>query len=336
MKKLEIDVSLTLKIIQNEHRLKELFKSTSKRNIYNTTDYKYYNTDKEFDTENLSLSKIDNMHTVNKFSSDIDDTINASSKKTMRIEKENTDTLIKAKKDKYKISNVRFMTKENKGNKTSKLNLYLNPFVNKTKNNPINLSKDKSKGKTPLNRYMTSIKNFSVDKMIKRFQEKEEKIQKWLENERTKKELKENRLCQNSPKINKKSKKINLKIRDGFLLRLQKSEYEKQQKAEIFKEFMKKKKLEEEMKHLGLKGKSRTKLSNLNADEKMTVTINEFYALDEKRKEKIDLCSFVPKINKRSTSMAELRRKKYSTKNLFERLAKNSKFSIYKKNILDK
>ena len=186
MKKLEIDVSLTLKIIQNEHRLKELFKSTSKRNIYNTTDYKYYNTDKELYSENLSLSKIDNMHTVNKFSSDIDDTINASSKKTMRIEKENTETLIKAKKDKYKISNVRFMTKENKGNKSSKLNLYLNPFVNKTKNNPINLSKDKSKGKTPLNRYMTSIKNFSVDKMIKRFQEKEEKIQKWLENERTK------------------------------------------------------------------------------------------------------------------------------------------------------
>ena len=99
---------------------------------------------------------------------------------------------------------------------------------------------------------------------------------------------------------------------------------------------MKKKKLEEEMKHLGLKGKSRTKLSNLNVDKKMTETINEFYALDEKRKEKIDLCSFVPKINKRSTSMAELRRKKYSTKNLFERLAKNSKFSIYKKNILDK
>ena len=39
----------------------------------------------------------------------------------------------------------------------------------------------------------------------------------------------------------------------------------------------------------------------------------------------------MPKINKRSISMAELRKRNYSTKNLFDRLAKTGKNSKEKK-----
>ena len=137
------------------------------------------------------------------------------------------------------------------------------------------------------------------------------------------------------------------KIKDNFLIRLQKSEYEKQQKAEILKEFMKKVKLEEEKKCNGIKGKSRTQKINFIVDKKLYETLDKFYLLEEKRKEQIKLIQkiqfektnkfdFVPKINKRSTSMAELKRKNYSTKNLFERLTKISKNSTEKQKAKNK
>jgi hypothetical protein len=184
----------------------------------------------------------------------------------------------------------------------------------------------------------------NVEKMITRFREKEEKIKEWIQNERTKKEIEENKHYQNSPKINNRSKKINLKIKDNFLLRLQKSENEKQQKAEILKEFLKSKKMEEERKHKGLKAKSRTKNTNLSSGKKISEALNKFHAWEEKRKAKINLKkkikfpkdinnAFIHKINKRSTSMAELRKQNYSTYNLFERYTMLAKYSVKKKKI---
>ena len=184
----------------------------------------------------------------------------------------------------------------------------------------------------------------NVERMITRFRENEEKIKKWIKKERTKKEIEENKHYQNSPKINNRSKKINLKIKDGFLLRLQKSEDEKQQKAEILKEFLKNKKIEEEKKHKGLKVKSRTKHTNLSTGKKISETLNKLHAIEEKRKAKINIKrkikfpkeinnAFIHKINKRSTSMAELRKLNYSTNNLLEHFTIFGKYSIKKKNI---
>ena len=144
---------------------------------------------------------------------------------------------------------------------------------------------------------------------------------------------------QKSPKLNQRSKKLNSKIKDNFLKRLQKSEYEKQQKAEILKIFM--------QKYNEIEGKSRTKKTNFFVDKTLYETLDKFYLLEEKRKEQIKLIQkikfektnkfdFVPKINKRSTSMAELRRKNYSTKNIFERLAKISKNTTEKKKAKNK
>ena len=347
MKKLEIDISLTLKIIENENKLKKLFNSTNKRNRYNSTDYKYYNTEKVSENENLSSSKNDNIENVkqslrNKNVYDKNVINQISSQKTMEIEKKNSKKIIKVNKSKN--SKVNSQRKENKRNNTSKSDLSLNPFANTTRNNPINSFHHNSTAKTPLNRNITSIKYMNVERMITRFRENEEKIKEWIKKERTKKEIEENKHYQNSPKINNRSKKINLKIKDGFLLRLQKSEDEKQQKAEILKEFLKNKKIEEEKKHKGLKVKSRTKHTNLSTGKKISETLNKFQAIEEKRKAKINIKrkikfpkeinnAFIHKINKRSTSMAELRKLNYSTNNLLERFTIFGKYSIKKKNI---
>lgn len=347
MKKLEIDVSLTLKIIENENKLKKLFNSTNKRNRYNSTDYKYYNTEKVSENENLSSSKNDNIENVkqslrNKNVYDENVINQISSQKTMEIEKKNSKKIIKVNKSKN--SKVNSQKKENRRNNTSKSDLSLNPFVKSIRNNPINSFHHNSTAKTPLNRNITSIKYMNVERMITRFRENEEKIKEWIKKERTKKEIEENKHYQNSPKINNRSKKINLKIKDGFLLRLQKSEDEKQQKAEILKEFLKNKKMEEEKKHKGLKVKSRTKHTNLSTGKKISETLNKFHAIEEKRKAKINIKrkikfpkeinnAFIHKINKRSTSMAELRKLNYSTNNLLERFTILGKYSIKKKNI---
>ena len=347
MKKLEIDISLTLKIIENENKLKKLFNSTNKRNRYNSTDYKYYNTEKVSENENLSSSKNDNIENVkqslrNKNVYDENIINQLSSQKTMEIEKKNSKKIIKVNKSKN--SKVNSQRKENKRNNTSKSDLSLNPFVSTIRNNPINSFHHNSTAKTPLNRNITSIKYMNVERMITRFRENEEKIKKWIKKERTKKEIEENKHYQNSPKINNRSKKINLKIKDGFLLRLQKSEDEKQQKAEILKEFLKNKKMKEEKKHKGLKVKSRTKHTNLSTGKKISETLNKFHAIEEKRKAKINIKrkikfpkkinkAFIHKINKRSTSMSELRKLNYSTNNLLERFTIFGKYSIKKKNI---
>ena len=347
MKKLEIDISLTLKIIENENKLKKLFNSTNKRNRYNSTDYKYYNTEKISENENLSSSKNDNIENVkqslrNKNVYDENIINQLSSQKTMEIEKKNSKKIIKVNKSKN--SKVNSQKKENRRNNTSKSDLSLNPFVSTIRNNPINSFHHNSTAKTPLNRNITSIKYMNVERMITRFRENEEKIKEWIKKERTKKEIEENKHYQNSPKINNRSKKINLKIKDGFLLRLQKSEDEKQQKAEILKEFLKNKKIEEEKKHKGLKVKSRTKHTNLSTGKKISETLNKLHAIEEKRKAKINIKrkikfpkeinnAFIHKINKRSTSMAELRKLNYSTNNLLEHFTIFGKYSIKKKNI---
>ena len=347
MKKLEIDISLTLKIIENENKLKKLFNSTNKRNRYNSTDYKYYNTEKVSENENLSSSKNDNIENVkqslrNKNVYDENVINQISSQKTMEIEKKNSKKIIKVNKSKN--SKVNSQRKENKRNNTSKSDLSLNPFVKSIRNNPINSFHHNSTAKTPLNRNITSIKYMNVERMITRFRENEEKIKEWIKKERNKKEIEENKHYQISPKINNRSKKINLKIKDGFLLRLQKSENEKQQKAEILKEFLKNKKIEEEKKHKGLKVKSRTKHTNLSTGKKISETLNKFHAIEEKRKAKINIKrkikfpkeinnAFIHKINKRSTSMAELRKLNYSTNNLLEHFTIFGKYSIKKKNI---
>ena len=347
MKKLEIDISLTLKIIENENKLKKLFNSTNKRNRYNSTDYKYYNTEKISENENLSSSKNDNIENVkqslrNKNVYDENIINQLSSQKTMEIEKKNSKKIIKVNKSKN--SKVNSQKKENRRNNTSKSDLSLNPFVKSIRNNPINSFHHNSTAKTPLNRNITSIKYMNVERMITRFRENEEKIKEWIKKERTKKEIEENKHYQNSPKINNRSKKINLKIKDGFLLRLQKSEDEKQQKAEILKEFLKNKKMEEEKKHKGLKVKSRTKHTNLSTGKKISETLNKLHAIEEKRKAKINIKrkikfpkeinnAFIHKINKRSTSMAELRKLNYSTNNLLEHFTIFGKYSIKKKNI---
>ena len=331
MRKLEIDASLSLKIIQNECRLKELFNYTKIKNRNNSEDYKYFYTEHAYENGNISLNKIDD---VQPFNGNKNKTLEMSSQKTMEIDRRNSKNKIKV--NMHQCSKTLFISRNNKNNKTPKCELKINPFVNLIKSNPINTFQN-SPVRTSLNRNITLMKYTNIEKMLNRFQKSEEKKQQWISKEQTKKELDVKKHYQKSPKINRRSKKLNSKIKDNFLIRYQKSEYEKQQKAEILKEFMKKVKLEEEKKQNGMRGKSITQKLNFIVDKKLYETLTKFYLLEEKRKEQIKLIEkiksaktnkseFVPKINKRSISMAELRRRKYSTKNLYERLStiKNS------------
>ena len=336
MKNLKIDLPLTLKIIQNEQRIKQLFNVTCIRNKNKSSDYKYCNTDKFSDNDNFSSTKKDyiqpNITITNPHNDDI--ICQIASQTTIEKEKENSkkEMNVSTNKKGKEISKK----KENRRNESSKINLSVNPSFNRFINNPINSFQCYGPRKSSLSRNITSMKFLNVDRMIRRFKEKEEKIREWIIKERTKKELEENKHYQKSPIINKKSKKINHKIKDGFLLRLQKSENEKQQKAEILKEFLKKKNLEQERKQQGMKGKSKTKIINFDTNKKRNEKVNRFDIWNIKTKAAIKFrsknkFSFMPKINKRSISMAELRKRNYSTKNLFERLAKTGKNSKEKK-----
>ena len=93
--------------------------------------------------------------------------------------------------------------------------------------------------------------------------------------------------------------------------------------------------------------RNKKKNESLEKNKKIEINnaINKLYEWDLNRKEKINLkrkkndekidkIKYIPKINKRSSSMAELRKEKYSTKNIFERLSRNDKETLEKKKLL--
>jgi centrosomal protein CEP76 len=202
--------------------------------------------------------------------------------------------------------------------------------------------------------------------MMIRFKIDEEKKKEWIESQRKKKEEEQRRICPYAPKINKKSKKINLKFKDDFFGRQKLKDEQKKKKEEKLKEYLNKKKEDEINKNNFLltknnKGKnkdnnlnnsinlstSKTSAKTLEKNRKIEIknAINKLYEWDTKRKEKInqkrknndekmEKNSHIPKINKRSSSMAELKKEKYSDKNIFDRLSKKDPVSLEKKKLL--
>ena len=241
--------------------------------------------------------------------------------------------------------------------------VYLNPKMHNNLNNSNNLCKDSStidysvKSERCLS---PSVKSLNVDQMIERFKRGESKKKEWVEEQKKKKEEEEKKLCSYAPKIDKNSKKINSKYKGDFFQRQKTRDEQKKKREEKLKITLNKKREEEINKTnylLNKKLKSKKKensLNNINSNStilqrnkklKISNVINKLYEWEERRKEKIkekrkinneniEKIDHIPKINKRSVSMAELKKHKYNNKNIFDRLSKNDPDSVEKKKLL--
>ena len=258
-----------------------------------------------------------------------------------------------------KNKKINKLTKKYKPKPKSKPKLY-----NKLNNSTI-LLKDNSTNdySCKSERFLSpSTKSVNFEEMIERFKNEEKKRKEWIEKEKKKEEEKEKQLCSSFPKINENSRKINLKIQHDFLKRQRIKELEKKRREDNLSIYLNKKKEEEINKtnYLLQKnkiGKSKEKnLNNSNSmisnktydknkKEKISNVINKLYEWNSKRKEKIELSRkkndekvekiiHIPRINKRSASMAELKKKRYNEKNIFKRLAKEDPEMIERKKIL--
>ena len=207
--------------------------------------------------------------------------------------------------------------------------------------------------------FSPSAKSLNLEEMMDRFQKDENKKKEWLENQKKKKEEEEKKQCSHAPKINKVSKKINLKIKDDFFERQKKRDEQKKKKEEKLKEFLNKKKEEEINKNNPLLNKkNKRKNKDLNSStistktldkhkkEDINNTISKLYEWDKKRKEKINQkrkkkdekyeeIDHIPKINKRSASMAEFNKRKYNEKNIYNRLAQKDPVILEKRKLLE-
>jgi hypothetical protein len=237
----------------------------------------------------------------------------------------------------------------NNRNKMSKNTLNSNSTINKDYST-INYSVKNERYFSPSNR------NVDVNEMMERFQKVLNRKKEWLENQKKKKEEEEKKIYSHAPKINKISQ---IKFKDDFFERQKIKEEQKKKKEEKLREFLSKKEEEEINKNNPLLNKSKGKKNSnlnlgnistktLNKNKKATINkaINKLYEWDEKRKEKINEkrkkndeklnnIKYVPKINKRSASMAELNKQKYKEKNIFNRLAQQDPFMLEKRKLLE-
>ena len=203
------------------------------------------------------------------------------------------------------------------------------------------------------------VKKVNFEEMIGRFQKDINKKKEWVENQKKKKEEEEKKLCSHAPKMDKNSMKINLKLKNNFFERQKIKIDQKKKKEEKLKAFINKKKEEEINKTnflLTQKAKKKKKDNNLNHSISKTVhknfdkinnldSINRLFEWDIKRKEKINQKrkkkfekiegnKHIPKINKRSETMAKLKISKSNARNIFDRLAKLDSVALEKKKIL--
>ena len=238
---------------------------------------------------------------------------------------------------------------------TSK-NKYFNKKVNGNKNNLKKAKLNNLNNYNHLKIYSTidytgksdrcfspSNKKVNFEGMIERFKKEENKRKEWLEKERKKKGEEEKKMYRIVPKMNKKSKKIYLQLKNDFNDRQKIKMEEIKKKEELLKEFLNKTKEEEINKNNNnllnkkIKSQSNTSIASSKTNvNTVNSTINKKYDLDSKRREKINQkgqkkvektknINHIRKFNKRSASMTELKKIKYREKNIFNRLDKNAK-----------
>ena len=396
---LDIDASLNRKIIQNENKLQALFNIPKKKRAIHSTDQKGIKNERNKiiqNNNNSNQKQPSNFTTYYYNGFDDNDNFNGHEIQKNLSQYYSPNTMISDYdlNEKYnKSSNVikvnQNMKKvKNGSNKTSSTNLHSTRNNNKNKKfeykpkRKLNISVRNNNSKTKIRKNSSNsnsntlhkdystidysvkseryLKNVNVEKMMDRFQKDEDRKKEWIENQKKKREEEEKKACSHIPKINKVSKKINLKLKDDFLERQKLKDEQKRKKEEKLKEFLNKKKEEEINKNNPLikvnkkinekenLNSSTTSSKTLNKNQKVKINnaINKLYEWDKKRKEKIyqkrktknekmEQFDYMPKINKRSASMAEFNKRKYKEKNIFNRLAQKDPYMVEKRKLLE-
>ncbi len=345
---------------KNKNSNKKIFKNF--KTDYNSFDYKDNENHKNIN-HNFSPKRI-----VSSIDYEFDSDNSYNNNKIIKVNQK----IKRLIKNSNKHSTIDTNTSRNKTNKIRKKIIYnmkekSNPKLNSNHNN-LNKSNHKFKNYNTIDycekrgRYCSpTARSINIEEMIIRFKKDQNKKEEWIEKQKKKKEEDEKKICSYAPKINK-NKKINLKIKDDFLTRQKFKDEQKKKKEEKLKEFLNKKKEEEINKNNFLlkkkeKGKNKEKSIDNNGNKKKNESleknkkieinnaINKLYAWDLNRKEKInqkrkknnekiEKIKHIPKINKRSSSMAELKKKKYYEQNIFDRLAKKDPEMLEKQRLL--
>jgi len=385
---LNIDESLNRKIIQNENKLLSLFIEPKKKKEYHSIDQNAIKRGRRnINIKKKNIKKKNNINITSTYCNSLDDNDSENNKNSSQILSPRSkmslnyydyDKSPKSQRNIIKV-NQKLKTFKNKLNKSNRSN-FSAPKYKPNFNNNINKRINKKNPKKQISNYSAKKhnnnlnnsnanvryntidfvskndrcsshpqKNINVDEMMIRFKMGENKKKEWIESQKKKKEEEERKLCSYAPKINKNSKKMNLKFKDDFLGRQKLKDEQKKKKEEKLIAFLNKKKEEEINKSNILLKKKNTKSKGVSMEKnkklKIDNAINKLYQWDEKRKEKIserrkknketiEGNKHIPTINKRSASMAELKNKKYSNKSAFDRLSKLDPEQVEKKRLL--
>ena len=230
-----------------------------------------------------------------------------------------------------------------------------------TNNNFYNTITDTSKFQ-PLFYHAISKKNVNFNEMYDRFEENLRKNKEKIQRLKIKQEEKVLEQCSHQPIINKNDKNMGELIKDDFLTRQKKFNEMTKQKGEKLKQILLR---NEQIKinknnYLFLKRNKKNlrtgsvdNLNESNSNEIICVTrtksqidnrINKLYEWDQRRKKKIERKreeekykeeknDHIPKIDKRSSSLANEKKNK-NRENIFERLSKEDKIIKEKRKLI--
>ena len=207
--------------------------------------------------------------------------------------------------------------------------------------------------------------NFNIDDMIERFEEDMKKRNENMERKRQEIKRNEKKIYTYKPKINETSRRSESAGKDDFLKRQKRYEEKKKKKEERFKEDLKneeEKKINENnfllqknnrKEKKGKKDKKgenekngKNKSENIKKKEEVDKRIKYMYDWENKRKEKIENkkkektgkaeteFEYMPKINERSSSMANKNKRRIEEPDVFSRLAKEDKMLKEKRQVL--
>jgi len=210
----------------------------------------------------------------------------------------------------------------------------------------------------PMKKHQQVDPNYNVDDMIERFEEDMRRRNERME--RKKKELirNEKKIYTYKPQITERSRQIGNASNDSFLERQKKYNEKIKKKEERYKEDLKKeeeKKINENNILLNKNKKKEKKGENENENkyelkkskEEVDKTIQSLYNWENKRKEKIEKklkeksgkaeteFDHIPKINKRSDSMANKSKKRKDEPDVFSRLSKEDKMVKERRQVLE-
>ena len=244
-----------------------------------------------------------------------------------------------------------------KPNKENKANRYKKEF--EKENNTIDFSIKTGSNGTIIKRQIEP-SNVNVDDMIERFEEDMKKRNENMERKRQEIKRNEKKIYTYKPKINENTRRSESAGKDDFLERQKRYEEKKKKKEERYKEdlkneeekkinennFLLQKKEKKEKKDKKDENEKNDKAENIKKKEEVDKRIKYMYDWENKRKEKIENkmkeksgkaeteFDYMPKINERSSSMANKSKRRREEPDVFSRLAKEDKMLKEKRQVL--